>query len=182
MNSHYQDYEPVHSPIPRTASSLSPYRKTHYLDESDEEILNDEIVQITYLDHYPTLLERWGEDTKTVVRQDGDLKIEDYVEFEELEPTITEEISYEITYSGDRIQSTRETHHTRVESRNFRKIKKRRTKRKRIPTPNFHSIIQTGDTFSKLNNDLPGDNHQFSARNYLADKCIPSTTSGKSSF
>ncbi|CAF0835128.1 unnamed protein product [Adineta ricciae] len=177
MNPHYQDYEPVYSPIPRTASSLSPYRKTHYLDESDEEILNDEIVQITYLDHYPTLIERWGEDTKTVVRQDGDLKIEDYVEFEELEPTVTEEISYEITYSGDQIQSTRETHHTRVESRNFRKIKKRRTKRKRIATPNLHSIIQTGDNFSKLNNDLPGDNHQFSARNYLADKCIPSTTS-----
>ncbi|UJR22677.1 hypothetical protein I4U23_025714, partial [Adineta vaga] len=178
MNHHFQDYEPLYSSVPRTTSSLSPYRRTHYLNESDDEILDDEILDITYLDHYPTLIERWGNDTKTIVRQQGELQIEDYFEFEEIEPTITEEISYEITYSGDQIQSTREINHTRIESRNFRKIKKRRTKRKRIKTTNFNSIIQTGDNYSKLNNDLPGDNHQLTATNYLADKCIPSITTG----
>ncbi|CAF1166515.1 unnamed protein product, partial [Adineta ricciae] len=77
--------------------------------------------------------ERWGDDTKTVVRQEGELKIEDFVEFEETEPTVVEEILYELVYSGDNLKTCRQIHRSRSESRNFRKIKKRRTKRKVHP-------------------------------------------------
>ncbi|CAF1215180.1 unnamed protein product, partial [Adineta ricciae] len=77
--------------------------------------------------------ERWGDDTKTVVRQEGELKIEDFVEFEETEPTVVEEILYELVYSGDNLKTCRQLHRSRSESRNFRKIKKRRTKRKVHP-------------------------------------------------
>ena len=127
------DYEPSYPSISRyrTPSSSSPYRKTHYLDDSDEEIINEEILEITDLNHYPTLMERWGDDTKTVVRQEGELKIEDFVEFEETEPTVVEEILYELVYSGDKLRTCRQISRSRSESRNFRKIKKRRTKRKR---------------------------------------------------
>lgn len=130
---HYREYEPSYPSITRyrTPSSSSPFRKTHYLDDSDEEIINEEILEITDLNHYPTLIERWGNDTKTVVRQEGELKIEDFVEFEETEPTIIEEILYELVYSGDKLKTCRQIDRSRSESRNFRKIKKRRTKRKR---------------------------------------------------
>jgi hypothetical protein len=126
------DHEPSYPSISRfrTPSPSSPYRKTHYLDDSDEEIINEEILEITDLNHYPTLIERWGDDTKTVVRQEGELKFEDFVEFEETEPTIVEEILYELVYSGDKLKACRQIHRSRSESRNFRKIKKRRTKRK----------------------------------------------------
>ena len=129
----FHEYEPSYPSISRyrTPSSSSPYRKTHYLDDSDEEIINEEILEITDLNHYPTLMERWGDDTKTVVRQEGELKIEDFVEFEETEPTVIEEILYELVYSGDNLRTCRQIHRSRSESRNFRKIKKRRTKRKR---------------------------------------------------
>ena len=128
------------------ANGLSPIRsgyrcrhaKTHYLDDSDEEILTDEILEITHYDHYPTLLERWGDDTKTIVRHEGDLKIEDYVEFEELEPTTVEEIVYRVVYAGDEIQSYVPIHTCRSQSRNFRKLKKRRTKRKIQPHDDEH--------------------------------------------
>ena len=106
------------------------HAKTHYLDDSDEEILTDDILEITHYDHYPTLLERWGDDTKTIVRHEGDLKIEDYVEFEELEPTTVEEIVYRVVYAGDETPSYVPIHTCRSQSRNFRKLKKRRTKRK----------------------------------------------------
>ena len=153
-HSHYsRQYEPSYPSITRfrTSVSSSPYRKTHYLDDSDEEILNEEIVETTDLDHYPTLNERWGEDTKIHRRYDGDLIIEDYVEFEEIEPTIIEEISYEIDYQNNQIQSSREIHHTRSESRNFRRIKKRRTKRKRTQafSPVSHSTDSTNENFSR---------------------------------
>lgn len=130
---HYREYEPSYPSITRyrTPSSSSPFRKTHYLDDSDEEIINEEILEITDLNHYPTLIERWGDDTKTIVRQEGELKIEDFVEFEETEPTIIEEILYELVYSGDKLKTCRQIDRSRSESRNFRKIKKRRTKRKR---------------------------------------------------
>ncbi len=144
-----REYQPSYPSITRfqTALSSSPYRKTHYLDDSDEEIIKDEIIEIIDLDHYPTLIERWGEDTKIVTRQQGEYKIEDYVEFEEIEPTIIEEISYEFTYEGGQIKSTREIHHSRSESRNFRKIKKRRTKRKRTKPllPQNTSLSQPND-------------------------------------
>ncbi|UJR26385.1 hypothetical protein I4U23_007717 [Adineta vaga] len=132
---HHHEYEPSYPSISRyrTPSSSSPYRKTHYLDDSDEEIINEEILEITDLNHYPTLIERWGDDTKTVVRQEGELKIEDFVEFEETEPTVIEEILYELVYSGDNLKTCRQIHRSRSESRNFRKIKKRRTKRKLQP-------------------------------------------------
>jgi hypothetical protein len=133
LTRHHREYEPSYPSITRyrTPSSTSPFRKTHYLDDSDEEIINEEILEITNLNHYPTLIERWGDDTKTVVRQEGQLKIEDFVEFEETEPTIIEEILYELIYSGDKLKTCRQIDRSRSESRNFRKIKKRRTKRKR---------------------------------------------------
>lgn len=133
---HYREYEPSYPSITRyrTPSSTSPYRKTHYLDDSDEEIINEEILEITDINHYPTLIERWGDEAKTVVREEGGLKFEDFVEFEETEPTIVEEILYELTYSGDNLKTCEQLHRSRSESRNFRKIKKRRTKRKRQPT------------------------------------------------
>ncbi|CAF3594032.1 unnamed protein product, partial [Adineta steineri] len=129
---HHYEHEPSYPSISRyrTPSSSSPYRKTHYLDDSDEEIINEEILEITDLNHYPTLIERWGDDTKTIVRQEGELKIEDFVEFEETEPTVVEEILYELVYSGDNLKTCRQIHRSRSESRNFRRIKKRRTKRK----------------------------------------------------
>ena len=131
----YREYEPSYPSISRyrTSSSSSPFRKTHYLDDSDEEIINEEILEITDLNHYPTLVERWGDDTKTVVRHEGPLKFEDFIEFEETDPTIIEDILYELVYSGDKLKACRQIHRSRSESRNFRKIKKRRTKRKRQP-------------------------------------------------
>ncbi|CAF3726740.1 unnamed protein product [Rotaria sordida] len=180
MNRHSREYEPSYPSITRyrTSSSSSPYRKTHYLDDSVEEIIHEEILDIINLDHYPTLLERWGDDTRAIIKEEGEFIIEDYVEFEELEPTITEEISYEITYSNNEIKSTREIHHSHLESRNFRKIKKRRIKRKH-PIHDIHtvdidnraiqllddmhnlsikidSIIQTTRNFD---NDLSGDDY-----------------------
>jgi hypothetical protein len=133
LTRHYREREPSYPSITRyrTPSSSSPFRKTHYLDDSDEEIINEEILEITDLNHYPTLIERWGDDTKTVVRQEGELKFEDFVEFEETEPTIIEEILYELVYSGDKLKTCRQLDRSRSESRNFRKIRKRRTKRKR---------------------------------------------------
>ena len=106
-------------------------RKTHYLDDSDEEILEEQIVDVIYYDHYPTLMERWGDETKTRVRYEGDLKIEDFVEFEELEPTETEEITYEMILVNNEIQSCRTISTFRSRSRNFRQLKKRRIKRRR---------------------------------------------------
>ncbi|CAF3933118.1 unnamed protein product, partial [Rotaria sordida] len=180
MNRHSREYEPSYPSITRyrTSSSSSPYRKTHYLDDSVEEIIHEEILDIINLDHYPTLLERWGDDTRAIIKEEGEFIIEDYVEFEELEPTITEEISYEITYSNNEIKSTREIHHSHLESRNFRKIKKRRIKHKH-PIHDIHtvdidnraiqllddmhnlsikidSIIQTTRNFD---NDLSGDDY-----------------------
>ncbi|CAF3497813.1 unnamed protein product [Rotaria sordida] len=133
LTRHYREYEPSYPSITRyrTPSSSSPFRKTHYLDDSDEEIINEEILEITDLNHYPTLIERWGDDTKTIVRQEGEFKFEDFVEFEETEPTVVEEILYELVYSGDKLKTCRQIDRSRSESRNFRKIKKRRTKRKR---------------------------------------------------
>ncbi|CAF4522387.1 unnamed protein product [Rotaria sp. Silwood1] len=135
LTRHYREYEPSYPSITRyrTPSSSSPFRKTHYLDDSDEEIINEEILEITDLNHYPTLIERWGDDAKTVVRQEGEFKFEDFVEFEEVEPTVVEEILYELVYSGDKLKTCRQIDRSRSESRNFRKIKKRRTKRKRPP-------------------------------------------------
>lgn len=161
-----RDYQPIYPSIPR--STMSPYRKSHYLDASDDEIIDEQVLEITYLDRYPTLLERWGDDTKPVVRVEGDLKIEDYVEFDEIEPTVTEEISYEVTYEGAHIQSTRETHRTRVKSRNFRRLRKRRTKRKR-----------TADTLGQPCNNPSGESQQRAATNDQPHECIPPTTSGK---
>ena len=151
LTRHYREYEPSYPSITRyrTPSSSSPYRKTHYLDESDEEIINEEILEITDLNHYPTLIERWGDDTKTVVRQEGELKIEDFVEFEEIEPTIVEEILYELVYSGDQLKTCRQIHRSRSESRNFRKIKKRRTKRKIHPSDDSSYI--TSEDSSRAN-------------------------------
>ncbi|CAF2081466.1 unnamed protein product, partial [Rotaria magnacalcarata] len=133
LTRHHREYEPSYPSISRyrTPSSTSPYRKAHYLDDSDEEIINEEILEITDMNHYPTLMERWGDDTKPVVREDGELKFEDFVEFEETEPTVVEEIFYELVYSGDNLKTCRQIHRSRSESRNFRKIKKRRTRRKR---------------------------------------------------
>jgi len=123
-----------------------PVRRIRSLDTTDYEILQDEIIETIYFDHYPTLMERWSDDSMPKIRRENDLIIEDYVEFEEIEPTVTEDISYEISYSGDRIQSVREIYHTRSESRNFRKLKKRRIKRQRKAT------FQTGETFPLINN------------------------------
>ena len=144
-------YEPSYPSISRyrTPSSSSPYRKTHYLDDSDEEIINEEILEVTDMNHYPTLVERWGDDTKTVVRHEGELKIEDFVEFEEIEPTVIEEILYELIYAGDKLKTCRQISRSRSESRNFRKIKKRRTKRKR--QPNDESSYMTSQTSSRDN-------------------------------
>jgi len=149
LTRHYREYEPSYPSITRyrTPSSSSPFRKTHYLDDSDEEIINEEILEITDLNHYPTLIERWGDDTKTVVRQEGEFKIEDFVEFEETEPTIIEEILYELIYSGDKLKSCRQLDRSRSESRNFRKIKKRRTRRKR--QPNEDSTYLTSQATSR---------------------------------
>ncbi|CAF3882125.1 unnamed protein product, partial [Rotaria sp. Silwood2] len=135
LTRHYREYEPSYPSITRyrTPSSSSPFRKTHYLDDSDEEIINEEILEITDLNHYPTLIERWGDDAKTIVRQEGEFKFEDFVEFEEVEPTVVEEILYELVYTGDKLKTCRQIDRSRSESRNFRKIKKRRTKRKRPP-------------------------------------------------
>ncbi|CAF4364160.1 unnamed protein product, partial [Rotaria sp. Silwood2] len=193
MNRHSREYEPSYPSITRyrTASSSSPYRKAHYLDDFIEEIIHEEILEITYLDHYPTLLERWGDDAKTIVKQQGENIIEDYVEFEEVEPTITEEISYEIIYENNEIKSTREIHHSRSESRNFRKIKKRRIKHKYqihdIHTDdvdkratqlldNMHnlsikidSIIQTGSNF---NDDLSGDDYELTNIDHTTEHII----------
>jgi hypothetical protein len=143
-----REYEPSYPSITRyrTPSSTSPFRKTHYLDDSDEEIINEEILEITDLNHYPTLMERWGDDTKTVVRQEGPLKIEDFVEFEETEPTIIEEILYELVYSGDKLKACRQLDRSRSESRNFRKIKKRRTKRKRQPTDDSSDLTSQANS------------------------------------
>lgn len=150
---HSRPYEPSYPSITRfrTSFSSSPYRKTHYLDDSDEEILNEEIVETTNLDHYPTLIERWGDDTKIHRRYENDLIIEEFVEFEEIEPTMIEEISYEIDYRNNQIQSSREISRTRSESRNFRRIKKRRTKRKRTHaiSPVSHSNDSTNEKFSR---------------------------------
>jgi hypothetical protein len=143
-NRQFHDYKPSHR------SHTSSYRKTHYLDDSDEEIIKEEILEIINFNHYPTLIERWGDDTKSIIKQQGEFEIEIYVEFEEIEPTIIEEISYEIMYSNDQIQSTREIHHSYSESRNFRKIKKRRTKRKRTTSSIneiLPSIINSKSTF-----------------------------------
>jgi hypothetical protein len=149
LTRHYREREPSYPSITRyrTPSSSSPFRKTHYLDDSDEEIINEEILEITDLNHYPTLVERWGDDTKTVVRQEGEFKIEDFVEFEETEPTIIEEILYELIYSGDKLKSCRQLDRSRSESRNFRKIKKRRTRRKR--QPNDDSTYLTSQATSR---------------------------------
>ena len=149
LTRHFHEYEPSYPSISRfrTPSSSSPYRKAHYLDDSDEEIINEEILEITDLNHYPTLMERWGDDTKTVVREEGEFKIEDFVEFEETEPTIIEEILYELVYSGDKLKACRQIDRSRSESRNFRKIKKRRTRRKRQPnddSSNFSSRDTSG--------------------------------------
>jgi len=150
LTRHYREYEPSYPSITRYRTpSSSPFRKTHYLDDSDEEIINEEILEITDINHYPTLIERWGDDTKTVVRQEGELKIEDFVEFEETEPTIIEEILYELVYSGDKLKTCRQLDRSRSESRNFRKIKKRRTKRKRQPnddSPYLTSQANSRDT------------------------------------
>lgn len=180
----FREYEPSYPSITRYRTSLSssPYRKTHYLDDSDEEIIHEEILDITNINHYPTLIERWGDDAKTIRTQQGDLIIEDYVEFEETEPTIIEEISYEIIYSGADVQSTREIHHSHIESRNFRKVKKRRIRRKlrkdETNTTDINdraakllddmqnlsnqiaSIIQTSSKISNSNNDLSGDDYE----------------------
>jgi hypothetical protein len=176
-NRHCREYEPSYPSITRYRTSLSssPYRKTHYLDDSDEEIIQDEILEIINLKHYPTLIERWGDDTKPIIQQQGEYKIEDYVEFEEIEPTITEEISYEIIYSGEQIQSTREIHHSYSESRNFRKIKKRRIKRKRT-THLFNEIAH-----SSYQNDLSGD-HRFTKRLKQTYNTYPSIINGKLLF
>ena len=143
----HHEHEPSYPSISRfrTPSPSSPYRKTHYLDDSDEEIINEEILEITDLNHYPTLIERWGDDTKTVIRQEGELKFEDFVEFEETDPTIVEEILYELVYSGDKLKACRQIHRSRSESRNFRKIKKRRTKRKLHPNDDS-SYLTSQDT------------------------------------
>jgi hypothetical protein len=183
MNHRFREYEPSYPSIPRNRTSLSssPYRKTHYLDDSDEEIIKEEIIEITDLDHYPTLIERWGDDTKTIVTQHGEFKIEDYVEFEETEPTITEEISYEIIYSGDQIQSTREIYHSRSESRNFRRLKKRRTKRKRTTQSiKINSIIQTHEQVTNLDDDLSDDNVAENSIIKETYQIIPSVLNGKS--
>ncbi|CAF4706808.1 unnamed protein product, partial [Rotaria socialis] len=44
---HHREYEPSYPSISRyrTPSSTSPYRKAHYLDDSDEEIINEEILE-----------------------------------------------------------------------------------------------------------------------------------------
>jgi hypothetical protein len=174
MNRRFREYTPSYPSIARYRTSLSssPYRKTHYLDDSDEEIIKEEIIEITNLDHYPTLIERWGDDTKTIIKQEGEFKIEDYVEFEEIEPTINEEISYEIIYSGDQIRSTRETYHSRSESRNFRKIRKRRTKRKRT--------TQLPDQIHHLNDNLSNDNISNNTIIKQTYDTIPSIHNGKS--
>ncbi len=143
---YFQDYEPSISRY-----HTSSYRQLDYF----EEIISDEILEIINLDHYPTLIERWGDDTKPMLRQEGDLTIEDYVEFEEIEPTITEEISYEILYENDQIKSTKEIHHSYFETRNFRRVKKRRTKRKR-PTHSLNEIH-----CSTYPNDLSGAYETF---------------------
>ncbi|CAF1292718.1 unnamed protein product, partial [Didymodactylos carnosus] len=103
----------------------------HYLDTSDEEIILEEILETTDINHYPTLIERWGD--KPTYRTEGELKIEELVEFEETEPTISEEIVYELVYEKNKLRSCRQLDRSRSESRNFRKIRKRRTKRKRKP-------------------------------------------------
>ncbi len=148
LNRHYREYEPSYPSITRyrTPSSSSPFRKTHYLDDSDEEIINEEILEITDLNHYPTLIERWGDDTKTVVRQEGELKFEDFVEFEETEPTVIEEILYELVYSGDKLKTCRQIDRSRSESRNFRKIKKRRTKIKRQSTDDSSNLTSQANS------------------------------------
>ncbi|CAM4818689.1 unnamed protein product [Rotaria magnacalcarata] len=130
---HVRDYESSYPSLSLYRSSLSssPFRKTHYLDDSDEEIFREEILEITELNHYPTLMECWGPDTKTKIWHENDLKIEEVVEFEEVEPTVTEDIIYELTYVGEDLQSCRPLSRSRSESRNFRKIRTKRTKRKR---------------------------------------------------
>jgi hypothetical protein len=151
LTRHYREHEPSYPSITRyrTPSSSSPFRKIHYLDDSDEEIINEEVLEVTDLDHYPTLVERWGDDSKTVVRQEGELKFEDFVQFEETEPTVVEEIVYELVYVGDNLKSCRQIHRSRSESRNFRKIKKRCTRRKR--QPNDDSSYLTSQSSSRDN-------------------------------
>lgn len=105
--------------------------KTYYLDDSDEEIIDEQILDIVYYDHFPTLVERWGDETKLQIRYEGDLKIEDFVEFEELEPTETDEITYEMVMVNNEVQSYRTISHFRSRTRNFRRLKKRRIKRQR---------------------------------------------------
>ncbi|CAF3871851.1 unnamed protein product, partial [Rotaria magnacalcarata] len=193
---HCREYESSYPSISRYRTSLSssPYRKIHYLDDSDEEIINEEIIDITTIDHYPTLIERWGDDAKTIIKHDGEFIIEDYVEFEETEPTIMEEISYEIIYSDGQIKSTREVQRSYVEARNFSKIKKRRIKRKRSKLENhstdineratqllyemrnlsseIDSMIQTTNRISNSDNDLSGDNDEITTINRTTESII----------
>ncbi|CAF0888614.1 unnamed protein product [Didymodactylos carnosus] len=149
--------------------SLSRYRspsnyRRHYLDSSDDEIVSEEILETTDINHYPTLIERWGE--KPICRIEGELKIEEVVEFEETEPTISEEIVYELVYEKDKLQSCRQLDRSRSESRNFRKIRKRRTKRKRKPGED--SIIT--DTDGILSGTVSGtSSRQSSSGRYQND-------------
>jgi hypothetical protein len=99
--------------MPSIVGNTHRTNKTHHLDDSDDEIIE----------------ERWGDDTKTRIHYEGDLKIEEYVEFEEIEPTDNEEIVYEMTFVNNQIQSYHVIHQQRFQSRNFRKIRKRRVKR-----------------------------------------------------
>ena len=184
-----REYEPSYPSITRyrTPSSSSPFRKTHYLDDSDEEIINEEILEITDMNHYPTLIERWGDDTKTIVRQEGELKFEDFVEFEETEPTIIEEILYELVYSGDKLKTCRQIDRSRSESRNFRKIKKRRTKRKRqyiddspYGTSQDESSREPSGTRSPYNHEQYASN--YSHRSITPTQSILSTSQQSTGF
>ncbi|CAF4075875.1 unnamed protein product [Rotaria sp. Silwood2] len=147
----------------RSSSSSSRFRKTHYLDDSDEEIVQEEILEVTNFNRYPTLMERWGPDTKTKIRQEGDLKIEEVVEFEELEPTIAEEIVYELTYANEHLLSCRQISRSRSESRNFRKIRKKRIKRKLQDVDNSTSMITSnyGRTSGTSSPDVSGSRSSF---------------------
>lgn len=127
---------------------LTRANKTYYLDDSDEEVIDEQILDIVYYDHFPTLVERWGDETKLRIRYEGDVKIEDFVEFEELEPTETDEITYEMVMVNDEVQSYRTISHFRSRTRNFRQLKKRRIKRQRK-----HRVEneQVSSSFSSVN-------------------------------
>ncbi|KAL7668748.1 hypothetical protein ACOME3_009439 [Neoechinorhynchus agilis] len=115
-------------------------------NERNGSLIKEEIYDVEVIDHFPTLIELYGERPK-VYRQ-GDCEVREEVVFVEDDPIVTEDIVCELVYVDGVCKHTRTLRRSRSEKRMFKKMRKRSVRRVASTAPQQRSSHEGNDDAS----------------------------------